>query len=83
MATYRERRVTVEAVQWTGTNQSEVVALCPNAEYDSATEQMLIPLQGVDGTSPAEVGDWIVERWSGAFGVMTNDAFQVGYELAP
>jgi len=75
---YRERRVTVEAVQFDGTNNQEVCSWAPATDFVD-----YLTLDTEYGTVNVLPSDWVLKRSNGQFDTMTNESFTVGYEAQP
>ncbi len=77
---YRKRPVIVEAVQWDGTNNEEVLKLCPKAFilHNNLIAYMRIPT--LEGVMYALVGDYIIKGIKGEFYPCKSDIFKETYE---
>lgn len=96
MGKYRKRPIEIEAVQWTGDNVDEVLALVPLAkdgEFDLPNDDMYVkpgighmPSQGklyiptLEGTMTANLGDWIIRGVKGELYPCKPDIFEQTYE---
>lgn len=89
MATYRTRQTTVEAVQFTGQNASEVInvlghwglSYVPLGGSDSQTGRLFVQTF-FGGATFVEAGDWIVRSTvPGRFFLSKPDTFAATYEL--
>jgi hypothetical protein len=82
---WRKKPVVIEAVQWLGNNQDEVLAFCNSREVcdyariDSANKLEVITLEGVMNAS---VNDYIIKGVNGEFYPCKPDIFLKTYESA-
>jgi hypothetical protein len=77
---WRKKPVVIEAVQWLGNNQDEVLAFCKNfARIDIANKLEIITLEGVMNAS---VNDYIIRGVNGEFYPCKPDIFIKTYESA-
>ena len=91
MAKFRQRLKEVNAVQWTGTQESfqEIRALCRPIQALSVVDGTLLVLShppvGMPplGDSLAHDRDWIVRTESGDIGAYTDAEFRAGFEPLP
>jgi hypothetical protein len=77
---WRKKPVVIEAVQWLGNNQDEVLAFCEDfARIDIANKLEIITLEGVMNAS---VNDYIIRGVNGEFYPCKPDIFMKTYESA-
>ena len=88
---YRKRPVVIDAVQWTGSNLRDVIALTglhPSAkrwtwdEYEKVVENEGLKIFTLEGVMSASVGDWIIKGVQGECYPCRNDIFIETYEPA-
>ena len=95
---YRKKPVVIEAVKWTGSNNSfkEIRAFSPdiidggavwhpNAEgtdNDCKTSSWPLFIKTLEGTMTAEIGDYIIKGIKGEFYPCKPDIFEATYEPA-
>ena len=77
---WRKKPVIIEAVQWLGSNQVEVISFCKDfARIDIANKLEIITLEGV---MDASVNDYIIRGVNGEFYPCKPDIFMKTYESA-
>lgn len=79
MAKFRKKPVVIEAVQFTGKNDAEVLAFCPSA-VDPDDTKPGIDIPTLEGVMRADVGDWIICGIKGEFYPCKPDIFAATYE---
>ena len=78
---WRKRPVVIEAVQFTGSNNSECRAFCPLIlDPPEPGPTMIIPT--LEGHMLCSVGDWIIKGVKGEFYPCKADIFAATYEHA-
>ena len=79
MAKYRKKPVTIEAMQYTGKNMSEVLAW---SKLPELTEHFGggLDITTLEGTMRADVGDWIIRGIKGELYPCKPDIFVASYE---
>lgn len=76
---YRKKPVVIEAVQWTGSNQSEICKFTDrNATHLFVKGSLYIST--LEGVMKASVGDYIVKGVDGEFYPCKPDIFEKTYE---
>lgn len=86
MASYDTQTVTgVECVQFDGSNESAIQAVCREARMDPTAERYVtVPIGGSHGqTRRMYVGDWIFSAAAGQFTVMPNSTFAALFTATP
>lgn len=83
--TYRKRPVTIEAIQRTGLNDTEIVTWAyggwdKSKMWQHADGSLIIPT--LEGDHKALVGDWIIKGVQGEFYPCKPDIFAMTYEAA-
>jgi hypothetical protein len=87
---YRKKPVVIEAVQWDGTNMSEILMFAgekAHVDYlDTAWEvgkgpvYALLSVQTLEGGLTASIGDYIIKGVKGEFYPCKPDVFEATYE---
>ena len=85
MPRFRKRPVEVEAIQFTGRNQREVLQfIYPSMSEDGlrGAEVMNLPvvIETLEGDMTAAPGDWIIRGVQGEFYPCKPDIFEATYE---
>ena len=81
MPRYTKKPVTIEAIQWTGKNRSEIFDFC-NVSYVNYSNSKLEPelkIQTLEGSMTATVGDYIIKGIKGEFYPCREDIFLETY----
>ena len=73
---FRKKPIVIEAVQWMGDNEAEILAFCPTA-VRVGESSLIIPT--LEGDHRAEPGDWIIRGIAGEFYPCQNDIFNATY----
>lgn len=76
---YRKKPVVIEAVRWTGKNQTEIDKLCGMKVVWSENKKCFLILT-LEGTSLASMGDYIIKGVNGEFYPCKPDIFEKTYE---
>lgn len=78
---FRKKPVVINAVQWTGSNLTEVLDFMGwrDATHDHTTG---LSIQTLEGDMHASVGDWIIQGVQGEFYACKPDIFEATYEVA-
>ncbi|MDD5358233.1 MAG: hypothetical protein PHX80_03750 [Candidatus Nanoarchaeia archaeon] len=81
---YRKKPVVIEAVQWTGLNEPEVVSFCSAAYWDGElpinAENGVLIIKTLEGQMAASFGDYIIKGVKGEFYPCKPDIFEATYE---
>lgn len=77
---YRKKPVVIEAVQWTGKNQTEIFAFTKAGEIGEDFMSSDIEIVTLEGTMKASPGDWIIKGVKGEFYPCKPDIFEATYE---
>ncbi|GAG29563.1 unnamed protein product, partial [marine sediment metagenome] len=75
---FRKRPVVIEAVQWSGGNQNEVLTFCKDIKAWGEGGSVIIPT--LEGNHTANKGDWIIKGVKGEFYPCKPDIFEQTYE---
>lgn len=81
MAIYRKKPVEVEAVQWDGTNETEIVLFMGSMFRKNPINCYELQIQTLEGLMTARVGDYIIKGIKGEFYPCKPDIFEATYEL--
>ena len=84
---FRKKPVVIEAVQFTGENQAEVLAFCrPNLSKTALDGAQIMKLPVIittlEGDLTASPGDWIIKGVKGEFYPCKPDIFEATYDAA-
>lgn len=79
MAKYRKKPVVVEAIQYVGSNKTEILKFIfsyvdPNTEADPLT------IQTLEGKMNVSINDWVIKGVNGEFYPCKPDIFEKTYE---
>lgn len=81
MPFFTKKPVTIEAVQWIGSNPSEILEFCQgSASYDRNYSEMTI--YTLEGKHIASLGDWIIRGVKGEHYPCKPDIFAATYDPA-
>ena len=81
MPFFTKKPVTIEAVQWIGSNPSEILEFCQgSASYDRDYSEMTI--YTLEGKHIAGLGDWIIRGVRGEHYPCKPDIFAATYDPA-
>ena len=85
MAKFRKKPVVIEAIQFIGSNQREVLAFCrPELSEDALNGAQVMGLPVIittlEGDMRANPGDWIIKGVKGEFYPCKPDIFEATYE---
>jgi hypothetical protein len=75
-----KRPITVEAVQWTGDNQTEVSALLREGSGVLSFSGDNVLCETREGTMMADLGDWIIRGIAGEIYPCKPEIFEATYE---
>lgn len=84
MPKYRKKPVVIDAIQFTGNNQSELIAwvIELNAIVNWHFRDGAVDIPTLEGTMTASSGDWIIRGVNGEFYPCKPDIFDKTYESA-
>lgn len=77
MAKYCKKPVEIEAIQWNGTNESEIKTFVGDAAKFTTT---LLTIKTLEGIMIAQVGDFIIRGVDGEFYPCKPDIFEKTYD---
>jgi hypothetical protein len=77
MPKFRKKPVEIEAIQFNGANQDEVVAF---TDYQAFAADCEMFIDTLEGTMEAAEGDWIIRGIKGEFYPCKPDIFEATYE---
>jgi hypothetical protein len=81
MPKYTKKPVTIEAVQWTGKNRTEILKFCTDGyvSYENGSTEPTLKIQTLEGLMTATVGDYIIKGIKGEFYPCKEDIFLESY----
>jgi hypothetical protein len=79
---FKKKPVVIEAVQWTGKNQYEVMNFCKTCYLTSSGTVKDLYIDTLEGDMLASVDDYIIKGVAGEFYACKPDIFALTYENA-
>lgn len=69
MPRYTKKPITIDAVQWTGGNRTDILNFCTDGyvSYSNNTLEPELKIQTLEGLMTATVGDYIIKGIKGEF----------------
>ena len=80
MTFYRKKPVVIQAVQWTGENNIEILNFCSTCYITSSGKSKDLIVSTLEGDMSASVGDFIIKGIKGEFYPCKEDIFDMTYE---
>lgn len=80
MAKYRKKPIVIDAVQWTGTNQDEVIEFL-GSHLGSVVPNGEIVVQSMEGNVRGPVGMWVMRGVQGEHYLCAPDIFAATYDV--
>jgi hypothetical protein len=80
MTFYRKKPVVIQAVQWTGENNTEILHFCSTCYITSSGKSKDLIVSTLEGDMSASVGDYIIKGVKGEFYPCKKDIFDLTYE---
>ena len=80
MTFYRKKPVVIQAVQWTGENNVEILQFCSNCYITSSGKTKDLVITTLEGDMSASTGDYIIKGVKGEFYPCREDIFDLTYE---
>jgi hypothetical protein len=80
MTFYRKKPVVIQAVQWTGENNIEILNFCSTCYITSSGKSKDLVVSTLEGDMSASVGDFIIKGVKGEFYPCREDIFDLTYE---
>jgi len=80
MAFYRKKPVVIQAVQWTGENNIEILNFCSRCYITSSGKTKDLVISTLEGDMSALTGDYIIKGVMGEFYSCRKDIFDMTYE---
>jgi hypothetical protein len=77
---FRKKPVVIEAVQFTGRNDEEVLAFVGENAFDPNSDRPTIVICTLEGDMTTEVGDWVIRGVKGEHYPCKPDIFEATYE---
>ena len=75
---YKKRPIVIQAVQWTGDNQAEMLKFCERCFSKMEKDNLVVVT--LEGDMTASVGDYIIRGIQGEFYPCKPDIFELTYE---
>ncbi|GEO08751.1 hypothetical protein [Segetibacter aerophilus] len=82
MPKFRKKPVVIEAIQYTGKNQAEIISFTGNKAKTLGDQGTSIMIPTLEGDMYANAGDFIIRGVSGEFYPCKPDIFEITYEPA-
>lgn len=82
MPKYTKKPVTIEAVQWTGKNRTEILKFCTDGyvSYENGSTEPILKIQTLEGLMTATVGDYIIKGIKNEFYPCKENIFLLTYD---
>lgn len=80
MTFYRKKPVVIQAVQWTGENNVEILQFCSTCYITSSGKSKDLIVSTLEGDMSASTGDYIIKGVKGEFYPCREDIFDLTYE---
>ncbi len=80
MTKFRKKPVVIEAVQWTGILNVEILNFLPDGVYQALGGDGNLRIPTLEGVMLASPGDWIIKGVAGEFYPCKPDVFEKTYE---
>ena len=80
MAFYKKKPVVIQAIQWDGTNNVEILGFCTKCYITSSGKTKDLIISTLEGDMSASVGDYIIKGVKGEFYPVKKDIFDMTYE---
>ena len=77
---FRKKPVVIEAVQWTGQNQFEILNFCKTCYFTSYGTVKDLYIDTLEGDLLANKGDYVIKGVAGEFYACKGDIFALTYE---
>jgi hypothetical protein len=77
---FKKKPVVIEAVQWTGENNVEVLQFCDSCYITSSGKTKDLIISTLEGDMSASIGDYIIKGVKGEFYACREDIFDMTYE---
>ncbi len=78
---YRKKPVIIEAIEFTGTNQDEIMKFTKGHAISGLRVLETMKIQTMEGLMTAKKGDWIIKGIKGEFYPCDSDIFAKSYEV--
>jgi hypothetical protein len=75
---YRKKPVVIQAVQWKGDNQTDMLKFCERCFIKGEKNNLIVVT--LEGDMTASVGDYIIRGIQGEFYPCKPDIFELTYE---
>ena len=77
---FKKKPVVIEAVLWTGENQSEILKFCHRCYFTTYGKVKDLYVATLEGDMKGNVGDYIIKGVAGEFYACKPDIFVATYE---
>jgi hypothetical protein len=77
MMKFRKKPAVIEAVKWTGCNETDIMDFTDKGRFNDEGGLVISTLEGI---LKADVGDWIIKGVNGEFYPCKPDIFEKTYE---
>lgn len=78
---YRKKPIVIEAIEFTGTNQDEIIKFTKGHAIKGIAVLETMKIQTMEGLMTAKKGDWIIRGIKGEFYPCDSDIFAKSYEV--
>jgi hypothetical protein len=80
MGFYKKKPVVIQAIQWTGDNDIEILNFCTRCYIGSNDKAKDLTVSTLEGVMSASLGDYIIRGVQGEFYPCKSDIFDLTYE---
>lgn len=77
---YTKKPVTIEAIQWTGKNTTQIVAFCSDCFTYHRNNEPVLMINTLEGAMTASINDYIIKGVKGEFYACKPDIFHLTYD---
>lgn len=78
----RKKPVTVDAIQFTGSNFKELEEFMPDTQgFINEKYPNILTIQTLEGNMTAQINDWIIKGVKGEYYPCKPDIFEITYEV--
>jgi hypothetical protein len=83
--TFIKKPIQIEALQWTGLNEREIIHFCSGKAFfgqvsDGKISCIRLTIETIEGVMTAQIGDWIIKGIEGEFYPCKASIFEKTYE---
>jgi len=80
MTFYKKKPLVIQAVQWTGENNIEILNFCSRCYITSSGKTKDLVITTLEGDMSAAIGDYVIKGVKGEFYPCREDIFDLTYE---